>query len=204
MQEAMFINPGREALLSAPALRSLGQLNRRFLDLVCAEGGAQEEWSLPVPSALRSRLLCLGGARCDALAQSPYALFDIRFFDDPLWEAALQSLSQWRVEDVPGSYSRSAEFLQLALFYAWHLAQTQPLSAPLILGMSEHIARALAKVTLDRLPGLMYTHRHHLGLRWPNCLSFWHPLTAAQPGSPAFRKAQLFGFQVAAAVRISS
>jgi hypothetical protein len=203
VQEAIIVQPGREPLLSPPLLRSLNQLNRRFLELVCT-GATLGEWGLQVPAELGSRLASLSDVRREALSRCPYALFDVRFCDDQHWDAALLSASRWSVQDAPDPELRSTEFLQLALFYVWHLAQTQPLSAPLILGMAERIARDLAKVTLDCLPGLLFAHRHHLGLRWPHCRAYWHSITSAQPGSPAFRKAQLFGFQVAAAVRLSS
>jgi hypothetical protein len=202
VQEAILVQPGREPLLSPPLLRSLSQLNRRFLGLACS-GASLGEWGLQVPADLGVRIASLSDARRDALSRCPYALFDIRFCDDRHWEDAVQWAFRWKVEDAADMDLRTGEFLQLALFYVWHLAQTQPLSAPLILGMSERVALELAKVTLDRLPGLLMAQRHHLGLRWPHCRSYWHSVTSAPPDSPAFRKAQLFGFQIAAAVRLS-
>lgn len=203
MQQTMLVNAQREPLLSTPLLRSLCQLNRRFLELACA-AGSMGEWGLHVPVDMTARFISLGDERREALAQCPYALFDIRFCDDRQWESSLQDVARWRVADMPDLDARSADFLRLALFYSWHLAQTQPLSAPLILGMTERTACELAKVTLDRLPALFFAHRHHLGLRWPTCRSFWNLLTAAQPGSATFRRTQLFGFQIAAAVRLGA
>ena len=207
MQEAMIIGVNREPLLSAALLGSLNQLNRRFLDLAGARGATGgAEWGLSVPPDLAQRIAALTEDRRAALSHCPYALFDVRFCDEAHWRVSLQSLSHWRVEDQSAQDPQVAEFLQLALFYAWHLAQTQPLSAPLILGMGERIARELGRVTLDRLPGLIGTQRHHLSLRWANCTSYWHSLTSAAsaPGSANLRRAQLYGLQIAAGARLSN
>lgn len=198
-------HPG--ALLSPQLLGSLGQLNRRFLDLAgTRRAGAGSEWGLNAPADLTWRIAALGEERRTALSQCPYALFDIRFCDDVHWQISLQSGPRWSVADLPAPNPQIAEFLQLALFFCWHLAQTQPLSAPLILGMAERTARDLASVTLDRLPALIGSQRHHLSLRWANCRSFWCALTSAAscPGSANLRRAQLFGLQIAAAARLSN
>ena len=195
----------QEAVLSPPLLRSLSELNRRFLDLAGAgrEGG---EWMPRVPSELALRIAGLTLDRRAALAACPYALFDMRFGDDAHWRSALQSGGTWRVNDITRADAGTAEFVQLALFFSWHLAASSPHAATLILGMSERIARSFAGVTLDRLPGLFESQRHHLSLRWAHCKSYWFAMTGAAslPESRNLRRAQLFGLQVAAAARLSS
>ncbi len=207
MQEARPAGTHREPLLSQQLLSSLNQLNRRFLDLAAGCGAiCGSQWSLSAPAELARRIAGLSEERRTALSQCPYALFDIRFCDDAHWQISLQSAPHWRVADLPAQNPQIAEFLQLALFYCWHLAQTQPLSAPLILGMAERTARDLGRVTLDRLPALIGLQRHHLSLRWANSRSYWYALTspASLPGSVNLRRAQLFGLQIAAAVRLSN
>lgn len=207
MHEAKVAAPHSGPLLSPRLLGSLGQLNRRFLDLAGGRHvGGGSEWGLHAPADLAGRIAALGDERRNALSQCPYALFDIRFCDDAHWQISLQSGPRWSVADLPPQHPQIAEFLQFALFFCWHLAQTQPLSAPLILGMAERTARDLGRVTLDRLPGLIGAQRHHLSLRWANCRSFWCALTSAAscPGSVNLRRAQLFGLQIAAAARLSN
>ena len=195
----------QDAILSPQLLRSLGELNRRFLDL--AGAGANpgvSEWHLRVPAELALRIARLTQDRRAAVATCPYALFDMRFCDEAHWHSALQAGARWRVNDISPADAGTAEFVQLALFYCWHLATSSPRSATLILGMSERTARSLASVTLDKLPGLFESQRHHLSLRWAGCRSFWLALTGAAsvPESRNLRRTQLFGLQVAAAARL--
>lgn len=207
MHEARTATSNPAPLLSPQLLGSLGQLNHRFLDLAGARRApAAAEWGLNAPADVARRIAVLSDERRAALSQCPYALFDIRFCDDAHWQISLQSGPRWSVADLPAPNPQIAEFLQLALFYCWHLAQTQPLSAPLILGMAERTARDLGKVTLDRLPALIGSQRHHLSLRWATYRSFWCALTSAasSPGSANLRRAQLFGLQIAAAGRLSN
>ena len=201
------ISIGRETLLTAPVLRSLGDLNRRFLDLAGANAARDgEDWVLRVPLELSRRIASLRDADRVALSACPYALFDLRFADEAHWLNLLSSDVQWRVRDVPSQQIGAAEFVQLALFYCWHIAVSRPMSAPLILGMTERTVRALGGVTVDRLPALIDTQRHHLSVRWVGCTSFWHAVTSAasHPECANLRRAQLFGLQVAAAARLSS
>jgi len=193
----------QEAALSPHLLRSLSELNRRFLDLAGASR-ATAEWLPRVPSELAQRIGALPSDRRAALSTCPYALFDLRFCDEAHWHSALQSGAAWRVNDTSHAGAGTAEFVQLALFYSWHLASSSPHAATLFLGMSERTAKALAGITLDKLPGLFESQRHHLGLRWAHCKSYWFAMTgaASAPQSRNLRRAQLFGLQVAAAARL--
>jgi len=207
MRDAGVISANPERLLTAQLLRSLGELNRRFLELAgAAPSRATGEWMLRVPPDLSQRIAALTQDRRAALSACPYALFDIRFCDEAHWHSSLQSGTRWCVNDVAPQDAGIAEFTQLALFYAWHLAASSPQSAPLILGMNERTVRAFAGITLDKLPGLIDAQRHHVSLRWANCKSYWHLVTSAAsvPESRNLRRAQLFGLQVAAATRLSS
>ena len=193
----------QEAVLSPQLLRSVRELNRRFLDLAGA-GRSGGEWMPRVPADLALRIAGLTLDRRAALSTCPYALFDMRFCDDAHWRSALQSGVTWRVNDVSHVDGGTAEFVQLALFYSWHLAASSPHAATLILGMSERTARSFAGITLDKLPGLCESQRHHLSLRWAHCKSYWFAMTGAAsvPESRNLRRAQLFGLQVAAAARL--
>jgi hypothetical protein len=207
MQDAIMPSAGREALLSAPLLRSLGDLNRRFLALAGANSGWQGgDWALRVPLDVSQRIASLPEDRRAALSTCPYALFDLRFADEAHWLGLLQSSARWRVRDVSPQEAGAAEFVQLAVFYSWHLAASAPSAAPLVLGMTDRTVRALSGVTLDGLPALIESQRQHLSVRWADCKSFWCAVTSAArlPASMNLQRAQLFGLQVAAAARLSS
>lgn len=202
MQEAIPTPVQREPLLPAPLLSSLCRLNRRFLDLVAAgPGGA---WGLPVPPALSRRIGHFPEDRLQAIALAPYALFDLRFAEEAHWAMLLAAGASNHVEDSPVIDASAAQFVQLGVFFAWHLAQTRPRSAPLVLGMSDRTVRDLAGLPLDRLPALVRAQLSNLTLRWPRQQLFWHLLTRATcvPGSVEFSRAQLLGVQIAAAVRL--
>jgi len=204
VQDAMFVTPGRQPLLPPFIISSLLQLNRRLLDLAARPRPASG-WHPCVPENLALRLAGMNEERREALARVPYALFDLRFADDAHWERALTCAAHPCVADAGMREAEAQQFAQLIVFFAWNLAQAEPRCAPLVLGMSERVAATLAALTLDRLPGLHGLLRGALSLRWPERRSYWFAITSGTclPGSADFRRAQLFGLQLAAAARLN-
>lgn len=203
MQDAMFVTPGRQPLLPPFIVSSLLQLNRRLLELA-ARPRPTSGWHPYVPENLALRLARMNEERREALARVPYALFDLHFADDARWERALTCAAHPRVTDAGAREADAQQFAQIIVFFAWNVAQAAPRCAPLVLGMSERVAAALAALTLDRLPELHGLLRGALSLRWPERRSYWFALTSGShlPGSADFRRTQLFGLQLAAAARL--
>lgn len=193
----------RPPLLPAYIHSSLQRLNRHLLGLLALPGF---ERLLRVPPDLAQRFAQLGEERREALALVPYALFDLRFGDESGWQQAFLAAAHPRVADAPAPESPLHHLAQLVVFFAWNLAQVERRSTPLVLGMSERLAGALAAITLDRLPGLTALLHQGLTLRWAASRSYWGLLTsdACQPGSTDFRRAQLFGLQLEAAALVAS
>jgi hypothetical protein len=192
--------------LPARIIHSLNELNRQFLDLVCRRAKcAQDAGCLGLPAELRDIFAQLEHEQRAALSGCPYALFDMRFADEAHWQTRLLRTHDWCVADGARADAEAADFSQLALFYSWHLATTCPLSAPLVLGMSERTLTAFAGLTVDRLPALIGSGRLALTARWSQCQSYWRALAygARSPKSADFRRAQLFGLQLAATTRLS-
>ena len=202
MQEAMSVTLGRELMLPAYILGSLAELNRQWLGMLGMP--AAHDRPLQVPADLLPRFARIDERRRTALAQAPYALFDLRFADDPAWERALTAVYP-RVADAVVSGISARQFTQLVIFFAWNVAQVEPRCAPLVLGMSERVAAMLARLTLDRLPDLNGAFCGGLSLRWAASRSYWLPLTSetCPPGSADFRRALLFGVQLAASARLA-
>ncbi len=204
MQDAYTAGWSGESQLPEEILGSLHELNHRFLGLLGREDAAAGGLSTaqfvgPAPCAAHA----LSEAQRLALARCPYALFDLRFQDDGHWRA-LQLAGAWRVADQPAVDADTAEFVRLALFFAWHLACTATLAAQLLLGMNDATAGALRRLTVDRLPALAAVQTGHLTARWGHSAVYWNALVNAALHSDAaiLRRVQLFGLQLAAAARL--
>jgi hypothetical protein len=193
MQEAIVGGQAHESRWSAQSLRSLRDLNHRFLDLAAIRG----EW----PGAL---VASLTATQREAVAFCPYSLFDLRFQDEDHWQRRLHHSPQWRVADEAVVDDATARFVRLALFYAWHLASSEILAAQLLLGMAANTAHAFARITVNQLPDLVASEASHLSARWSGCAAYWNSLLAAascaQP--KRLRRVQLHGLQLSAAARL--
>jgi len=197
MHEAFIGNWTQQSHVSPTHLTSLRGLNSRFLDLagtgLLAQGLARRVASLlPVQRA--------------AAANCPYALFDLRFGDDLYWRERLRTIGNWRIADEPKVQADTVEFVQLALFYTWHLASSTGLAAHLLLGMHGNTAEVFRGIAVDALPSLALAEAPNLTARWSGCSSYWSALigAAARPDAAALRRVQLSGLQLAAAAQLPS
>jgi hypothetical protein len=197
----------RDAHVPAAMLESLRELNHRFLDLICLEA---DQWHSSVrtmlPKELCGRIAPLSAAQKKAAAACPYALFDLRFQDDAYWRTRLQNSSAWAVADDAVLEQNLLNFVRLALFFAWHVAASGKLAAPLLLGMSEATAAAFGGVTIDCLPALVASEAPNLTARWSSSSIYWRALSgaASRPNCSELRRIQLYGLQLAAAARLEA
>jgi hypothetical protein len=203
MQEAFVGGWARESHLSADLLRSLHDLNHRFLDLTAARSDWVPPTGAPWPAELAGQVAILSAPQRAAAAACPYALFDLRFQDDGHWRSSLQHASAWRVADEPVIDDATVSFVRLALFYVWHAA-AQGFAAELLVGMTGNTAAAFRRLTVNQLPALVATEAKNLSARWSECIAFWSALTAAasRADAAALRRVQLYGLQIAAAARL--
>jgi hypothetical protein len=204
MQDARVGTWLRGAHVSAEMQGSVRDLNHRFLDLVVGRPG---DWNIPgrgLSAAVSARVAPLSAAQKSAVANCPYALFDLRFHDDGHWRTRLRAAAEGGVAEGTPPDGKTLEFTRLALFFAWHVASTTKLAAQLLLGMDEVTAAAFREATIDCLPSLAETEASHLTARWNNCTAYWSALTgAASRQNPAnLRRIQLYGLQLAAAARL--
>jgi len=205
MQDAFVSSWGMESHLTAEALASLRGLNHRFLDLAGARTGAWSGGGRGGAAAdLATRVAPLSAAQRAAAANCPYALFDMRFQDDGHWQLRLRNTDCRHVADAAPIDEETARFVQLALFYAWHVASTAKLAAQLLLGMNGETAAAFRRTTVNSLPALVATEAVNLTARWSHCGAYWNALVgaAARPDLKGLRRVQLYGLQLAAAARL--
>jgi hypothetical protein len=204
MHEAFVGGWSGQPSFSVEVLAPLHDLNLRFLDLVGSHaGGWRTSGALDLPGGASSRLGPMTAAQRAAAAHCPYALFDLRFRDEAHWSARLQGAAQWRVADEPAEED-IANFVRLALFYAWHVAATTRHAARLLLGMSERTAGAFRATTLNCLPTLVASEAANLSARFLESGAYWSALMAAavRRDEQKLRKVQLFGLQLAAAAQL--
>jgi hypothetical protein len=197
VQEAFIGNWTQQSHVSPAHLTSVSGLNSRFLDLAGT--------GLLAPGLAR-RLAGLSPAQRTAAANCPYALFDLRFGDDLYWRERLQTMGNWRIADEPKAPADTVDFVQLALFYTWHVASSAGLTAHLLLGMHGNTAEAFRGIGVDALPSLALAEAPNLTARWSGCSSYWSALigAAARPDPAALRRVQLSGLQLAAAAQLPS
>lgn len=209
MQDAHISRWGQGSHVSAEVMDSLHDLNHRFLDWAGARAGAPSaDWAESsrgvLPALLAGQVATLSAAQRAAAAHCPYALFDLRFQDQTYWQLRLQSTRQWQVADERLIDSETANFVRLALFYAWHVAASAKLAAQLLLGMNEPTVVAFRRMRVNELPALVATEALNLTARWSHNGPYWTALvgSASRMESVGLRRAQLFGLQLAAAARL--
>jgi hypothetical protein len=209
MQDAFIGGWSRQPSFSVEVLAPLHDLNQRFLDLVGAgAGGFRPCGGLGLPAGASEGLKPMTALQRAAAAHCPYALFDLRFHDEAHWHERLQGAARLRVADDggdgpedDGAEDDTANFVRLALFYAWHVANTSRHAAQLLLGMSERTAGAFRVTTLNCLPALVASETSNLSARFLNCGAYWSALVnaAVRRDERHLRRIQLFGLQLAAA-----
>lgn len=205
MQDAHVGSWAREAHVSVEMRESVRELNRRFLELASCPPNGWDSARRGLSPDVSAGVAPLSAAQKAAASNCPYALFDLRFHDDGHWQSRLRSAGQWRVAEESSVDAETLEFARLALFFAWHVASTSKLAAQLLLGMRDVTAAAFRSATIDCLPDLAVTEAAHLTARWNDCAPYWSALTraAAGPDCAELRRIQLYGLQLAAAVRLT-
>jgi hypothetical protein len=202
MHDTEVENWRRESPVPAELLLSLRGLNYRFLELITA---LPVEWDSgqSLCGALSPQIATLSSVQKAAVANCPYALFDLRFHDHTHWHSRLRAPAGFVAE--PTSVTPDTlEFARLAIFFAWHAANTRRFAAPLLLGMQPGTVEDFHRASIDRLPALAAVEAVNLTARWSDCTAYWGALTAAaaEPHPARLKRIQLYGLQLATAARL--
>lgn len=181
---------------------SLSELNLRFLELLATD----HHEAAVLSGDMRLCLTQMSIAQRAAVADCPYALFDVRFQDEVHWSMRLSDAQRWQVAEVSVAGAEAVNFVRLALFYAWHVAHSAKLAARVQLGMNESVVTAFRSTTLDRLPALAVSEAAYLSVKWSANAAYWGLLTraAATADTAALRRVQLYGLQLSAASRLTT
>ncbi len=201
--------PGTRApVLSRALLARTHELNLDYVELMLAErspplqGVAAE--TLPVRTL--DALEALEDAARRAVTACPFTLYTIGFDDQRFWSAALSATAahddDLRIEARLGAVSPApmhAAFCEIALFFAWHAAQAQPLAARFLFGMPDAIVAMFARAPLWRIHRAAVDHPRLLMPRWPRNPAFWPDLIRfAEADDSRLEAAQLLGNQLIA------
>jgi hypothetical protein len=203
MRDAELDNWKRDSQIPAELHLSLRALNYRFLELITALPPGWDPPRQGVDGAIFTQIAELSSAQRAAAANCPYALFDLHFHDEAHWRARLGAPVGFVAEPISVS-AATLEFVRLAIFFAWHAANTTRFAAPLLLGMHPSTVGDFQRASIDRLPALAAAEAANLTARWSNCTAYWGALTAAaaEPHPARLKRIQLYGLQLATAARL--
>jgi hypothetical protein len=203
--------PGASApVLSAAVLARIHELNLDYLDLLAAEhndppaaGGQLQH----LPCKLHASIAALPTTARSSLAALPYTLYSLGFEDEKLWRSLAEpaalaaSLPIGERYAQPHSESLQASMCEVALLYAWHVANSSSLAARLIYAIPETVALRLTAAPPWYVRRLAVHHASLLLPRWPTNPGFWPDLVrfAAAGDQPRLATAKVLGSQLIAA-----
>ncbi len=191
------------SVLSSVVLEPLYELNRQWLALLALvprlwTGGTCSR----LPDPVSASLVVLAPDRRTEIAHCPFSLFTARFNDGVYWLgiAGNTAVQEPRPGDedeaVRGAVMR---FSEIALFYAWHLARTNPPAARIILGFADQTLSAFQALTLTSLQRLAGSNHQLFAPRWPERTVFWLRLLDSLPDNASLIDVRLLGLQMLAA-----
>jgi len=195
--------------------QQLLQLNIDFLKLLMVANQPEAESTVITRSQLglpKLQAVTLTNCSEEALrtiASCGFSLFNFNFHLADMWErmakVSSEQTSVQRYANDINSASNAVEvayagFAECALFFAWHLAQHQPIAARTMLGMREETAALLAPLQLWQCRQIAQRNYQSLAPRWPHNPYFWVDLLryAETNDQQYFKFARLMGTQLIA------
>lgn len=172
-------------LLSRAVRRDLVDLNRNYLELGLSLAGEADPLFAWTPS-VRQEIAAAEPAVRARMAECPFSLFRIC-----LSGTAGSVPDGHRVEDhgarapATGRTPGCLEFSSSALFAAWRLADSAPLAARIVFGLTPSEELLLNELSPSQV-GALAADPAVVRARWPDRVRFWSALrTAAESATPA-------------------
>lgn len=196
----------RTPVLSTTLLARVHELNRNYVDLLATQAGIRSGDAQGLPPKVLEALAQLSGPARFKLAASPFALYTLGFEDQQFWRTELADNGVADRDDSLADYcsrlsaAPAVAFCEVALFFAWHTAVVNRVSARVLFAMPEALAERLAQTPLWRLRKIAAEFPGLLQPRWPTNPGFWPDLVrfAAAADWPRLQTAQLLGNQLTA------
>ena len=135
------------------------------------------------------------------IARVPYTLYSLGFEDLKFWQAACGA-----PEELSSRYCTNGSpwvqgpFYEVALLFAWHIANSSRLAARVLLAMPDALADLFAKTPLSQVRRIAVDYPGLLLPRWPTNPGFWPELVrfAQQNDRARFNNVKLLGTQLIA------
>jgi hypothetical protein len=206
-------NNGEEPSRGGEIMRTLTELNELSLELLAEQALQQLTPAAPMFRELVDLWSQLDSTSRKRAAACPYLLMDAGFCDPYRWRWLSGQQPGGRADGVydrelrePVVHSTfftapSATKVAHQVFSnAWYIVQTQPLGAPLYLGMPAHCATLLRACTMRQVTELANQHAGWLRPRWTGRTRIWRELLeAALSGEGhALEMARMHGVQLLA------
>lgn len=164
---------GEEVLFNARVTGALSSVNAAFLALageLHAQRPGMPALGLPAHVLVGLARSCSASHGC-AL---PLALYDLRFRDERYWR--IEALACRSVNDGQSAVAadvHARRVARAAVTLAWHLVQTEPRAARLVLGMEPAVQEVLAAVPVGSLDALARRVAASLSARFCTRERFW-------------------------------
>lgn len=193
-------------------LKILAELNELCLELLTEQALQQVSPAPPMFRELVALWSQLDSTSRKRAAACPYLLMDAGFCDPYRWrwlrDQQISVRATERVHDrEPAAYSgpfftvhSAVKVAQQVFTNAWYIVQTQPIGAPLFLGMPAHCATLFRACSMRQVTELANQHAGWLRPRWTGRPMVWrHLLEAAiKDEAPALEMARMHGVELLA------
>jgi hypothetical protein len=184
-------------------LRTLAELNEQCLELMREQALLRTS---PAPSILRDLVdwwAKLDGPSLRRAAACPYLLIDAGFADPYRWGWVGGNCIGDREPIAYGTCFtalRATNVAQQVFSNAWYIVRTQPVGAPIFLGMPPHCASLLKACSMRQVTDLANKHVDWLRPRWAGRVRIWQELLEAALGGDALEleMARMHGTQLLA------
>jgi hypothetical protein len=191
--------------LGGDTLSALAALKEESLSLLVEQAAARERaGTQPLLRDLAELWSKLDAHALKRAAACPYLLLDAGFAEPSRWRWAHGHLvlERERGPIVPFfTVPRAAAVMRKVLTYGWHLAQSRPSAARVLLGMSAPCVHLVGSCTLSQLDDLAEKHPAWLQPRWPQHVKLWRELLSAATAGEgsSLQQVRLRGLQILAA-----
>lgn len=191
------------ALARSEASESLVELNVQCLELLSDQAHEQSPHGDPSLRQIAQIWPALDAGARRRAASCPYLLLDAGFSDPTRW----RWFEDRQVNDLPPTpynkfftVPRAAAVTQQVFMYAWHLAQSDDVTAQILLGIPLSCTHLISGCTLPRIHELAEQHPDWIRPRWPGQVKVWRRLllAAASGEVVALENARMHGLQVIA------